>query len=1156
MNIKITKSLLANLFLIFISHTILAGIPPGKKVSHKSPDTISLASQQSVYDFESGNQGWTDSTLSGSSWMLGTPAYGTTTGAYSGVNAWDVDLTQPYAGNTLCWLTSPVFDLSNVPFATISFNHNFSIEPDWDGTTMEITTDSGLTWNVLGSVNDSLAVNWFNVNSFFGVPTWSGNSNGWITSSYNISNYAGLPAVQFRFVFSSDGSFSYDGHSIDDFKIYPFDSIDLAVDDINLPDLIVAGYPVTPEIKIVNIGLTTVNNYDVDVSLNGNLLTTLNFNTPLQSGDTVIINNYAITPIDSIYNICATVHAIGDTTIANNIYCKAGLVLFPEPIPFFTDFETSSPYWSALNITPSGPTTNWTYGNPATVIFLDAFSDTMCSFCANDASPVLSYLYSPTFRINSAPVRVSFENKYRLLQSEGVYINYEINNSGIWNTLGSANDPEAFNWYNDTNAVFAGAQHFSGIRDWALSYINMKQFLPADSIVRFRFVDSKTDSVYDSGYFLLDDFKIEYLPSTDIAIIDILNGTGVIDSSSQSKVVLRNYGGTDATGFTVKVLLNGVTKSTFIYTDTLSAGETDTIMPAFTITALYNEICALVIAANDNAHFNDTLCKDEVGGMTLVTLPYSDDFEGTALWQNLTTGNNLTNWELGQPNYGATSDAHSGSYCWDINLNDHYYDDARSYLYSPFFETGGRQLDTLSFWQNYNTETGWDGTSLEYRIDFNGAWTPIAGWTGNSNGWMQNIYNLSGIVSGSIIQFRFLFTSDGLFDEDGYSIDDFYFNAKRQSDIEVLNVVSPATSITQGTIVNLEVTIKNNGYAPTGNCNIYYSLNGNSPTAFPFTQSLVSGATAIINLGQLTTIPGPNSLLIYTDWIADEVRLNDTIRYNFISFSKLIPPYSNDFESSIYGWSESNNQSGTLWQYGSPSYGVTSSSHSGNKSWDTNLSTACSNNAIADLYTPAFDFTSMVSPQIFFWMNYGMQNGFDGARVQYTTDDLNWNVLGGFNDPLGMNWYNISNVVAFNVSAAWSGINSGWLPISHDLSFLDGQSFVRFSFQFKSSASSPSNGITMDDFMISEVSGTDDYKSALNVSVFPNPASTEIYIKTSNENGNINYSLYATDGMKVSVNSTSTKNMVIMDVRSISPGIYIVKVENENGTAYRKIVKL
>src|SRR6185436_19883369 len=105
-----------------------------------------------------------------------------------------------------------------------------------------------------------------------------------------------------------------------------------------------------------------------------------------------------------------------------------------------------------------------------------------------------------------------------------------------------------------------------------------------------------------------------------------------------------------------------------------------------------------------------------------------------------------------------TNSAYSSPNSWDINLNTAYANQARSILTSPLFDFSTAQDVRLSFFQNWDCESNWDGVKLEYSI--NGTpWTvlgdfgdtnatnwynftninsnPGPAWSGSSNGWIK-----------------------------------------------------------------------------------------------------------------------------------------------------------------------------------------------------------------------------------------------------------------------------------------------------------------------------------------------------------------------------------------------------------------------------------
>jgi hypothetical protein len=172
--------------------------------------------------------------VAGSQWQLGTPAYGSTTGAYSAPNAWDVNLTSAYTNSTNITLTSPFFNFTGVGNSKLEVMMKYYTELNYDGTRLEYTTN-GINWYLLGTYGDPLATNWYTIASIYssGQPAWAGTTGGsWVKASRSLAQFANMPLVQFRFVFSSGASVIYDGMSIDNFTIFRYD---LGITSIDSP---------------------------------------------------------------------------------------------------------------------------------------------------------------------------------------------------------------------------------------------------------------------------------------------------------------------------------------------------------------------------------------------------------------------------------------------------------------------------------------------------------------------------------------------------------------------------------------------------------------------------------------------------------------------------------------------------------------------------------------------------------------------------------------------------------------------------------------------------------------------------------------------------------------------------------------------------------
>ncbi len=255
-----------------------------------------------------------------SNWQLGTPNFGETSSAYSPPKCWDVNLGSGYTSQASCYLTSPVFNFSNAVNARLSFWLNYETQAYYDGTRMEYTTN-GTTWQTLGSMNDPLAVNWYNsLISSTGQQGWNGNSDGWKKSRYKLSVLNNVTGpVQFRFVFRSDFMTNASGVSVDDFSISLPASQEVMMDQLLSP-ISGCGHGMdTVRIRFVNSGLNAVSGvFSAGYKESATAPAVIeNFTATLQPGaaftyafNTLI--DMSVTNQDSVFLLKSWVHFPGD----------------------------------------------------------------------------------------------------------------------------------------------------------------------------------------------------------------------------------------------------------------------------------------------------------------------------------------------------------------------------------------------------------------------------------------------------------------------------------------------------------------------------------------------------------------------------------------------------------------------------------------------------------------------------------------------------------------------------------------------------------------------------------------------------------------------------------------------------------------------------
>jgi len=181
----------------------------------------------------------------------------------------------------------------------------------------------------------------------------------------------------------------------------------------------------------------------------------------------------------------------------------------------------------------------------------------------------------------------------------------------------------------------------------------------------------------------------------------------------------------------------------------------------------------------------------------------------------------------------------------------------------------------------------------------------------------------------------------------------------------------------------------------------------------------------------------------------------------FATAQAISPPYYNNFEGSITGWTAVT-LSGSAWQYGQPAQAPINTAHSGSNVWGIGLNGPYLGSSTSYLITPVFDFTTAIDPLMRFWQSRDIENGWDGVRIDYSTDSgLTWQIL---NPAFTVNWYN--GTVNSSNQPAWSGDTDAWIKSTAGLSMLTGMPSVQFRFVFTSDAMVNKPGFIFDDFEI------------------------------------------------------------------------------------------
>jgi gliding motility-associated-like protein len=201
-------------------------------------------------------------------------------------------------------------------------------------------------------------------------------------------------------------------------------------------------------------------------------------------------------------------------------------------------------------------------------------------------------------------------------------------------------------------------------------------------------------------------------------------------------------------------------------------------------------------------------------------------------------------------------------------------------------------------------------------------------------------------------------------------------------------------------------------------------------------------------------------------------------------------PYREGFETSAGGWNSGG--VGNDWAWGTPAKPVISSAGGGTRCWVIGGLTASSytNGEASWLQSPCFDFSGLDNPYIEFKVFWEMEQRFDGAGFEYSTDNgSTWSSVGSATDAincLNTNWFNNNSITYLAPLSAtrngWSGNiqpgsgscnggsgSNGWVTAKHTMPYLGGTAAVIFRFIFGAGTICNNyDGFAVDDILINE----------------------------------------------------------------------------------------
>jgi hypothetical protein len=280
----------------------------------------------------------------------------------------------------------------------------------------------------------------------------------------------------------------------------------------------------------------------------------------------------------------------------------------------------------------------------------------------------------------------------------------------------------------------------------------------------------------------------------------------------------------------------------------------------------------------------------------------------------------------------------------------------------------------LTFWHRYDLEEDQDFGFVEICDDT--GWVCLnEHYTGSSDGWVRESFDLCDRPSGSVVKIRFRMTSDEQNSGEGWYIDDVFVGPPKRFQLDQATVTPGRGEVSTDFTFHINY-ISDRGYPPTVATVV---IDG---TSYPLTTDDGDDTDGAVFSRQTTLSLGEHDYYFLFESGLEKIRWPRLENYTGPLVAEEI--YGQDFEGDDGGFTVT----GSVWEWGVPTLGP-DQAHSGQRVWGTVLEDYYPNDADARLETPAIDLTNIHEPQLSFWHWYDFEDRparYDGANVKISVD--------------------------------------------------------------------------------------------------------------------------------------------------------------------------
>ncbi len=491
---------------------------------------------------------------------------------------------------------------------------------------------------------------------------------------------------------------------------------------------------------------------------------------------------------------------------------------------------------------------------------------------------------------NIYPISISIQTTNTSVTAGYCKVFIDYNRDGIFTT----SDETAF-----SSAFAAGGQIISGNVMVPSNALNGYSQMRVVAVYNGNINSVLPCATYSYGE--TEDYTIMISPriSQDAGVELILNPTAISNNNIKPlNLQIRNYGLDTISSVNVSYVLNSGNPNTITHSASIYPGDSALVsFGNITLAQGQNTICAYTTLLGDSNVFNNQKCITTYL-QAVTTIPYFDNFETADLWFPDTIVNQ---WQRGVPQMPNINTAYSPVNVWGVNLTGNYANNSHDRLYTPKFVIPNN-IDSfyIKFWQKLNTQSANDGGYIEYKTNSSPYWLSLGYlgdpaatnwfthnvggtnmWTGDL-GWQQSTYLLNvSSVPADTIQFRFIFKSNASTNTySGWAIDNFEIKLPPiPYDAGVVAINSPSNAAQMGSVVTVVASIKNHGTSILTSIPVSYQVNGSVAVNDVFTPAgsgLKPDSVAQFTFGTSFNAPiDPFNICVKTNVAGDAYYNND-----------------------------------------------------------------------------------------------------------------------------------------------------------------------------------------------------------------------------------------------------------------------------------------